>query len=370
MSEYVHIVCLDCPEPADYGGAIDMYYKITSLRSIGKKIILHYFNYKSGRKIKELKDLCEEVYAYQRNGFVQSILSFKPFIVSSRVNRQLIRRLNKDDYPVILEGVHCTGILPYLKTSKKIIVRVHNDEAIYYQNLYKTETGFLKKAYFRRESKLLHKYQVTLQKHYTLACLSLKDASVFKEKYGFRNIHFLPCFLPWQMLNRKPGKGEFFLYHGNMAVKENEAAAIWLIENVFGQLDLPFIIAGKGISERLRAKVSNPHIKLVHDPSIEDLDILIRNAHANVLPSMNATGVKLKLLHALLEGRFCFTNHAGVAGSGLEDVVQTMESAASWRAAIKGIVNIEFTEQHIDQRKKLLQIYNNEINAEKLSALL
>lgn len=370
MSEYVHILCLDCPEPADYGGAIDMYYKITSLHSVGKKIILHYFNYKSERNIKELKDLCEEVYSYQRKGFVQSVLSSKPFIVSSRVNRKLIRRLNKDDYPVILEGVHCTGILPHLKSSKKIVIRVHNDEAIYYQNLYRTETGFLKKAYFKREAKLLYKHQIQLQKHYTLACLSLKDANVFKEKYGFRNVHFLPCFLPWQMLNMKPGKGEFFLYHGNMSVKENEAAAAWLIENVFGKLDLPFIIAGKGISKQLEALATNPHIKLINDPSAEELDILIRNAHANVLPSMNATGVKLKLLHALLEGRFCFTNHAGAAGSGLEDVVQTMESAASWMAAIEGSVNNDFTEQHIIHRRKLLDLYNNQTNAEKLSELL
>ena len=369
VNEYVHIVCLDCPEPVDYGGAIDMYHKVLSLQSIGKKIILHYFNYKAGRAINELANICEQIYSYKRKKFVASGFT-QPYIVGSRIDKVLVKRLNDDDYPVILEGIHCSGILPYLKETKKVVIRIHNDEAVYYQNLAIAESNALKKAYYKTEARLLKKYQQRLKKHYPLACLSLADAGIFKSEYHFQNVSFIPCFVPWQQLNSKTGKGEFFLYHGNMTIKENEAAAIWLIENVFNQLNLPFVIAGKGISERVKSKVSNPHIKLISDPSTEDLNILIRTAHANVLPSMNATGVKLKLLHALFEGRFCFTNEAGIKGSGLEDVVETNESAESWIEAVKKSVNADFDEQLIQQRNKLLDLYNNKTNAEKLSELL
>ncbi|HZI00495.1 MAG TPA: mannosyltransferase, partial [Flavisolibacter sp.] len=66
MSDQLHIVCLDAPAPPDYGGAIDIYYKIKALAGIGKKIILHYFDYKPGRSAGDLDSICVEVNTYSR----------------------------------------------------------------------------------------------------------------------------------------------------------------------------------------------------------------------------------------------------------------------------------------------------------------
>ena len=117
MSNYLHIVCLDAPSPPNYGGAIDMYYKITALAALGKKIILHYFDYKENRNAASLKDCCVEVHAYPRKGFINSFSL--PYIISSRINRSLINRLNRDRFPVLLEGLHCSGIIPYLNDNSR-----------------------------------------------------------------------------------------------------------------------------------------------------------------------------------------------------------------------------------------------------------
>jgi hypothetical protein len=77
-----------------------------------------------------------------------------------------------------MEGIHCTGILPYLKPSKKIIIRVHNNEAVYYEKLEKSEDNLLKRFYFKREAKLLKGYQHAIQKHYTLASLVLSPGNL------------------------------------------------------------------------------------------------------------------------------------------------------------------------------------------------
>ena len=92
MSEYIHIVCLDAPSPPDYGGAIDMYYKITSLAALGKKIILHYFDYNQKRSADLLKEYCVEIHSYHRKSFVGSFSFSSPYIVNSRVNQPLIER--------------------------------------------------------------------------------------------------------------------------------------------------------------------------------------------------------------------------------------------------------------------------------------
>ena len=122
MNDFVHIVCLDAPAPPDYGGAIDMYYKITSLAATGKKVILHYFNYNPQRNVGDLKNYCHSIYSYSRKKAIQSLSTLQPYIVTSRINQKLIERLNKDQYPVILEGIHCSGIIPYLKKYRKIFL--------------------------------------------------------------------------------------------------------------------------------------------------------------------------------------------------------------------------------------------------------
>ena len=41
----LNIVSFDVPYPPDYGGAIDIYYKIATLNNLGIKIYLHCFQY-------------------------------------------------------------------------------------------------------------------------------------------------------------------------------------------------------------------------------------------------------------------------------------------------------------------------------------
>jgi hypothetical protein len=73
--------------------------------------------------------------------------------------------LKRRQHPVVLEGVHCAGIIPYLKKEdRNIVVRLQNDEAVYYRRLAETESNFFKSSYYRRESRLLKKYQHTLPK--------------------------------------------------------------------------------------------------------------------------------------------------------------------------------------------------------------
>jgi hypothetical protein len=291
-----------------------------------------------------------------------------PYIVKSRINPELIKRLNDDNNPVLVEGIHCTGIIPFLKPQKKIVVRVHNDEAEYYHTLYKTESNFLKKLYFLYESKLLASYQSKISEQAIYAFISTKDKKAFEEKYDQGKQVFLPCFIPWQNVLSQQGKGEYCLYHGNLSVSENFEAAVWLIKNVFSKLDLPLVIAGRD-ANRLYRFQNKSKIKLINNPSDAELSSLIQNAHINVL-LINTTGVKLKLLHALFEGRFCISNSNGIAGSGVEDYVIQAESPGDWIAAIQKTHAMEFTSKMLEERKKIFSVYNNQINAQKLKELL
>jgi glycosyltransferase involved in cell wall biosynthesis len=370
MAKQLHIVCLDAPSPPDYGGAIDMYYKISALAVRGVQIHLHYFDYRQGRGAGELASLCREVHAYGRKSFLSSRPFALPFITGSRINTELISRLNADDHPVLLEGLHCAGVLPYLNRPSRAVLRMHNQEADYYRELARNEANPLRRLYFRLESRSLHRFQLHLPKTLLLACLAKTDQAIFESTYHFTRTHFIPCFIPWQTISGPEGKGYYCLYHGNLAVNENEAAALWLINNVFSKITLPLVIAGNGASARLTREAARwSNVRLVLNPPMEDLNGLIRDAHINVLPSLNRTGVKLKLLHALYCGRFCITNRQGVEGSEIRSGVIIAEDSDQWAQALTECWEQPFTAEQRKEREAFARLYNNDENAKKLSEL-
>lgn len=368
MSRHLHIVCLDAPWPADYGGAIDMFCKIEALHKAGIKIHLHYFLYNDRTDTAGLDQYCESINSYERRTGWKGF-SFKlPYIISSRINTELVDNIKKDDHPVLLEGLHCTGILPLINKNKKVIVRMHNDESEYYKQLASATRNLSRKIYYRRESRLLKKYQQKIPKDGLYACITEKDAATFREQYGLQKSFFLPAFIPFHEINGQEGLGNFCLYHGNLSVPENEKAALWLIQNVFSKIKMPLIIAGKDPSSCLK-KMAHlyQHTCLVVNPTATAINDLLQKAHINVLPSFSTSGIKLKLLHALFEGRHCVVNNDMVAGTGLEEACHIGANANAIASIITQLHHQPFTPEEIILRKRLLgTAFDNGRNAEQL----
>jgi glycosyltransferase involved in cell wall biosynthesis len=371
MPDKLHIVCLDAPAPPDYGGAIDMFYKVRALAESGRSITLHYFNYRARRGVLGLEPYCAEIHAYERKSFLASLLEKQPYIVGSRNVNALLQRLQADDLPVLLEGIHCTGLIPYLYGNRKLLVRMHNDEAAYYAGLAASERSLAKRLYFNLESRLLHRYQQRLPKDLPLACVAHNDIEVLRKNYGFTNLPFIPSFTPWQELLGAEGRGRYCLYQGNLSVSENREAAAWLIDKVFSELSLPLVIAGSSIPEVLmRQAAGNKNIRFVSDPSGEEMTQLVRDAQVHVLPSFNTTGLKLKLLHALFEGRHCLTNSAGINGTAFSGAVRLAETADEFRDQLRALWDTDFTIAEREKRRIVADVYSNRHNAAALNAWL
>ncbi len=371
MSNHLHIVCLDTPWPADYGGAIDMMNRIRMFKKMGISIHLHYFCYNERGMPNELNQFCESIQVYERKTGRKGFSSQLPYIVASRMSEGLVNDLRGDTHPILLEGLHCSGVLSHLDLgARKVVVRMHNEESVYYKELARAESSLFKKIYFLRESRLIKKYTHHLPGQCMYACLSAEDIHAFKEIYHLPDVRMIPIFPSWQEVSGEEGIGNLCLYHGNLSVPENEKAAIWLLQNVFTKIRKPFVIAGKSPGRRLR-KMAHlcQHTCLVADPSETELNDLIRKAHINVLPCFNKriTGIRLKLLHALYEGRHCIVNEPMVKGTGLEGACHTGTTANAFASIIAQLYQQPFTGEEILLRKRLLgTTYDNEKNTREL----
>ena len=369
MNRHLHIVSLDVPYPPDYGGAIDIFYKLKALHEAGIRVHLHYFSYNERGTPNELNQYCESISVYARKTGPRGFSLHTPYIISSRMHAELVNRLRQDRHPVILEGLHCTGFLDELDLhERKVVVRLHNKESSYYRQQAPLTRNLLKKFYFRHESRLLEKYERALPRECSYACITETDTRIFREDHRLETAFYLPVFTGYQELKSQPGTGTFCLYHGNLSVPENEKAAAWLLTRVFSRIKVPLVIAGKEPSKRLQ-KLGHlyQHTCLVANPSAQEIDELVQKAHINILPAFTTSGVKIKLLHALFEGRHCVTNDKMSEGTGLEPLVHTANSSQAIAAIIMQLHHQPFGEEEIRLRKKLLGTrFSNEKNVQAL----
>ncbi|MBA2249232.1 MAG: glycosyltransferase [Chitinophagaceae bacterium] len=368
MDKHLHIVSLDVPYPPDYGGVFDLFYKLKALYDNGVKIHLHCFEYGRGQQPK-LNKYCESVNYYKRKLRLKGFSFRLPYIVSSRNNGDLINNLMKDDYPVLLEGIHCTYFLNNNSLrDKKVFVRLHNIESAYYRELAGSENNLFKKLFYINESHLLKKYERNIAGKATFICVSQKDAQVFKKDFPASNVLYLPVFLPYARVNSKIGKGNFCLYHGNLSIAENENAAVWLLDKVFHELLVTFIIAGKHPSESLKKKVAQKdNATLFADLSANEMEEIIRNAQLHVIPSFNTTGIKIKLLNALFNGRHCLVNSRTVEETGLEHLCHIADEANTFSEKLLELFPLAFDNYDIEDRKLILETeYDNDKNAQQL----
>lgn len=368
----IHIVSHDVPYPIDYGGVIDIFCTIKALHENGVRVILHCFDYGRGQQ-PVLNNYCEEVHYYKRQEGHKGFCFHLPYIVASRINHGLLERLAQDTHPILLEGIHCSFLLEDQRfNERRILLRLFNVETTYYRELARHERSLLKRAYFLNESRLLSRQEKKVANQWPVLTLSEKDSTYYKTEYDAKQVYYLPVFHPHTEVISAEGIGSFCLYHGNLGVAENEKAAIWLAEEVFNKLKMPFVIAGKNPSSRLeRIAQQSCHICLIGNPDDRELQDLLSKAQINILPSFNKTGVKLKLLNALYNGRHCVVNQYAVEGSPLAPLCHSGETAEALQRIVLQLYHLPFGEEEIRLRKSLLgQHFNNAANVKALMTYL
>ena len=355
--KHLHIVSFDIPYPANYDGVIDVFFRIKSLHERNVKVHLHCFEY--GRQHSEyLENFCYSVNYYKRATNISKLFNSLPYIVCSRDSKELLDNLKKDNYPILLEGLHCCGILLDADIQKRnVIVRAHNVEHEYYDNLAKSEKNIKKKMYLKQEVLKLHNFESILNKASAILAISQKDYNYFKSLY--KNVYKLTAYNAYTEVNIIEGKGDYVLYHGNLEVSENYAAAEYLVET-FKDTDINLKIAGMNPPQHLSQIIDyEDNIELIDSPDDKTLYDLIRNAQINILVTAQSTGLKLKLLNTLFNGRFCLVNEKMVEELDVNGLCYVVNDMNSIRFAANELMNKTFDQHQIEKRRENMKRFYN-----------
>lgn len=370
MSLKLHIVSFDIPYPADYGGVIDVFYKVKALHQLGVKIHLHCFEYHRP-PAPELEGYCEKVFYYPRKISSRLLFHKLPYIVISRQSEELILNLQKNQWPILAEGLHCTWLLnDRYWPNRKIIIRTHNIEHEYYQQLARAEKNLFKKYYFLNESTKLENYEPILANSSGIAAITEKEREYFNKFH--HTVKTISAFHGNNSVSTKTGSGSYILYHGNLSIAENHKAAMFLLET-FGNKNYQIVIAGSSPRKELKETCSGfANITLVANPREDEMFKLIENAHINLLITYQNTGLKLKLLYALFHGRHCMVNKAMVEGTGLEENVSIVDidNNAEFLHLVDEKMKIPFSEEELKEREIMLAPFFDQVSADKLMKML
>ncbi len=365
----MHIISFDVPYPPNYGGVIDVFYKLKNLAEQGVEIYLHTYEFGRGRQ-KELDKYCKKVYYYTRGNFFINLFSRKPFTAKTRNDKTLIENLNKDSFPILFEGLKTT--YPLIKndfSNRKILIRTHNIEHYYYKGLRKSETSKLKKIFFEIEAKKLKSYESILLKADYILTISKFEQLYFNHRFGSKTI-YIPVFYNHKFGKLNDIKDKFILWHGDLRVSDNYKSALFMID-VFANLKHNLVIASSFKNKKVIKEISRyKNISFDILKKETQLDLLFETAHIHTLLTFQKTGIKLKLLNVLCRGKFIIANTLMIEDTGLEGACHLANTKKEFKDTIEKLIQKDYKKENSKKRLSLLQDLNPVKSAKRIIELL
>ena len=367
----LHIVSFDNPFPPVYGGVIDVFYKIKALHEIGLEIFLHCIVDDDVAPSEELIAITNTVMFYKRNKSANALklLSQKPFAAVSRYNSDLVKNLEMNNFPILFEGLQSTYLLQkHNFSNRKLYLRLHNIESNYFAGSYKSERNPIKKVLYGLEARKYEKYQQIIERFDAVFTLSISETEFVQSQ--FQNASYVPVFHG----NSEPKKlsefGDYAFYHGDLRLPDNKRAVGFLIDIFAAIPNVNFVIASGLKTEEIALQISDyPNIKYCEFEKQEELDVLLENAHVNVMMSFQESGTKLKLVNALYKSRFCLVNKNMADDPKLLDLCTIAETKSEFTESVQALTKLPYRD--CENRKVALESILNDVeNATKIAEII
>jgi hypothetical protein len=279
----------------------------------------------------------------------------------------------QNQHPILYEGLHSCYTISDPRLADRIkICRTSNIEHDYYYHIAKACRNPIHKAFHLIEAIKFKNFQKNLRHAALILPISTTDAHYLKNIFPAHLVKFIPAFHPDNAINAKAGAGNYLLYHAKLSVHENEQIARYLITKIIPNIAVTCIIAGMNPSAKLKKDIARlPNARLIPNPDDDSMNQLIANAHIHILPTFQPTGLKLKLLKSLFNGRHIIVNSKMLAGTGLDHLCHIADNQEDIIQTINRLMLIPFSDKEIQLRRQtLLPFFTSHHQAQQLIRLI
>jgi polysaccharide biosynthesis protein PslH len=326
--ERILLVANDFPYPLNHGAAIDMWWHIQTLRNLGFRVDVA-ATVKAmppEEHIQALNAEVDQLFIVQRHRGFKSAAAALPFQVKSRTALRTVA-LSKEYKAVVMVAEHVASILENESLrARKRILRLHNDEVRFFQELSKSSKNVLRKVFYRSEAA---KFRVLSPKIFS-KCDALWFISDYERKQHIKKhpadrkkSFFVPPRVDRNAMRHQSLEGRRVLFVGTLAFANNSSAVEWYVSHVHKLLcdviGYKFVVAGNTVGESAetlkRIVKAYPNITLIENP--KEIETLYGSAAVFVNPVLRGAGLKMKTIDAIQAGVPVVTTSPGVEGTGL-----------------------------------------------------
>ena len=321
----VLIVSGDFPYPPTHGARVDIWNRIKALHRLNYKIDL-VVTLKDTNINKDhlstVREFVERIEIVNRKNRLVDLFSAVPLQVKSRYSLETLRLSKKYDC-IILEGDSVCGILKNNIDYKYIILRSHNNESVYFYNLYKSTNHIIKKIYYFTEYYKFKYFEPKLFKNIKNIMFISYDEKIKYDSILNLNTIFLPANINRNFLKQSLANNTVIAI-GSLFMENNKEGIIWYIKKVHPLVtekikDYKLIVAGNSNGESIRWLYdlvrAYRNIEIYDTP--ETLDEIYASGSVFINPMFHGAGVKLKTIEAIVNGLPVVSTSIGNEGTGL-----------------------------------------------------
>jgi hypothetical protein len=325
INKKILVVSSNVPYPAYFGGAFDILERIKGLKQLGFSIdlICTYKIYPSQESIEYLKIMVDDLILVKRKNNFLDLLNNKPLQVVSRKGLKSVI-LEKNYFHTVLETEY-VGLILENKTfkSKKIFLRIQNNEYIYFNELAKSTRNVFSKLYYLSDALKFKYYSKSFFLKVNRLWHISKDEMISQPEFINKSIHLPPpindAFLKQDLSNKT------VLFIGSLYMKNNIEALEWYLNNVHPKLldenGYKLIVVGSTgeIMEKEFIKKFQKISKIECFFNVSDLQKYYAESTLFINPMLHGAGVKLKTINAIVNGLVLVSTSTGSEGIGLLD---------------------------------------------------
>lgn len=372
------VVAGDFVYPPNHGGRVDIWNRILVLHEMGFWIhlVCTVKTNPDTSYISIVKEKVQRLDLVPRKNRILDMFCRRPLQMASRRALKNVELEREYDF-LLLEGTYVWDILsnPGLNT-KKLVLRMHNNESVYFHALADSENSFLHKLYYWTESQKFKKMDSEIiQKVPNILFISYAEKNDYEKRYS--NLH--SCFLPASVkldFKHRERDNHTALLIASFFMKNNREAITFYLEKVHPLIkisDYQILIAGNSRGQsiawlnNLSQKYKNVQI---YDSPI-DLQPLYEHASVFINSMLHGAGVKLKTINAVVEGLPVVSTTTGNEGTGLcpDRDILVADQASELASAIEDLLKNKkkaddivsnaqsYIQEHYDQRKVLEEYF-------------
>ncbi len=348
------VVANDFPYPPTHGAAVDMWNRILILREMGCQVDLAATVKATPDKasIDTVQGHVGRLWLVPRRNGPGSFLSARPFQVQSR--RDLSSTKIEPQYDaILLEAEYVAAFLDNpASRGAKLILRVHNEQVGYFQDLADGADDWRKRIYFLSESLKFRRFAPSVMRKCNLLWFisdSEREDHIRRAPADAGKSAFLPTHVSPEDLRPFRGSGNTALFVGSLTISHNTDSVDWYIKNIHHRmLDVPgysFQVAGRTAGRpipALRALIQSVKgAAMEEDP--ETLDAVYAHAAVFVNPVICGAGIKIKVVQAIQAGLPVVSTSMGIEGTGFRDNIHVLvgDTPAAFASCIRRV----FTER-------------------------